>query len=379
MTRRGAQEGSIYRRADGLWVGAVHLGYRDGKRRRKAVYGKTRREVQEQVTVTLRAVQQGLPVPTERQTVDQYLSAWLVTARTALRPRTHESYADTVRLHIIPTLGGEQLAKLSPGQVQALLDAKLAGGLSPRTVQYIHAILRRALGQAYRWGIVPRNVASVVTPPRVPRVEVRPFDPDQARAFLSAMRGDRLEALYTVAIAVGLRQGEALGLRWRDVDLEAGSLRVCHSLQRIEGKLQLVEPKTARSRRTVSLPGVVVTALREHRVRQLQEHLLAGSRWQVSDQVFTSTIGTPLDGVTVTHRFQDTLRRLGMPHQRFHDLRHACASLLLAQGVSPRVVMETLGHSQISVTMNVYSHVIPALQRDAADRMDALLSSSGRV
>jgi len=191
------------------------------------------------------------------------------------------------------------------------------------------------------------------------------------------MRGHRLEALYTIAITVGLRQGEALGLRWQDVDLDAGSLRVRHSLQRIEGRLQLVEPKTERSRRTVSLPGVVVSALREHRVRQLQERLLAGSRWQESDYVFTSTIGTPLDGVTVTHRFQETLRRLGMPHQRFHDLRHACASLLLAQGVSPRVVMETLGHSQISVTMNVYAHVIPALQRDAADRMDALLTRSG--
>lgn len=223
MARRGAQEGSIYRRADGLWVGAVHLGYRDGKRRRKTIYGKTRREVQEQVTTTLRAVQQGLPVPTERQTVGQYLTAWLVTARATVRPRTHESYADTVRLHVIPTLGAEQLARLSPGQVQALLDAKLTGGLSPRTVQYIHAILRRALGQAYRWGIVQRNVAAVVIPPRVTRSEVRPFDPDQARAFLAAMRGDRLEALYTVAIACGLRQGEALGLRWQDVDMGAGS------------------------------------------------------------------------------------------------------------------------------------------------------------
>jgi len=159
--------------------------------------------------------------------------------------------------------------------------------------------------------------------------------------------------------------------------MEAGTLRVRHSLQRIDGTLQLVEPKTERSRRSVSLPGVVVSALREHRVRQIEERLLAGSRWRDGDYVFPSTIGTPLDGVTVTHRFQDALKRLGLPHQRFHDLRHACASLLLAQGVSPRVVMETLGHSQISLTMNVYSHVIPALQRDAADRMDALLTGSG--
>jgi integrase len=201
------------------------------------------------------------------------------------------------------------------------------------------------------------------------------MSPEQARAFLDLVRGDRLEALYTVALAIGLRQGEALGLQWNDIDLDTGTLSVRHALQRIGGKLQLVEPKTRLSRRTIAMPPIVVTSLRAHRARQLQERLWAGSRWQEGNYVFASRIGTPLDGTNVTHGLQATLIAAGLPRQRFHDLRHACASLMLAQGVHPRVVMETLGHSQISLTMNTYSHVIPSLQREAADRMEEVLAT----
>jgi integrase len=257
------------------------------------------------------------------------------------------------------------------------MKGKLAAGLSPRTVQYHHAILRRALGQAHRWGLVSRNVAKLVDPPRVRRPEIRPLTPEQARTLLEAARGDRLEALYTVALAVGLRQGEALGLRWDDIDLDRGWLTVRNALQRLGPGWQLVEPKTARCRRTIALPSVVAAALQSHRTRQLQERLWAGARWQENDFVFASRIGTPLDGTNVTRRFQQLLRRSGLPRQRFHDLRHACASLLLAQGVHPRVVMETLGHSQVGLTMNTYSHVIPALQREAATQMDAVLRAIG--
>lgn len=218
------------------------------------------------------------------------------------------------------------------------------------------------------WSVVHHPVG------RVPRYELTPLDPAQARRLLDVIRGDRLEALYTVALAVGLRQGEALGLRWEDVDLDAGMMNVRHALQRVDGRLVLVEPKSHTSRRTIALPAGTVAALREHRRRQLEERVLAGRRWQDQDLTFTTTIGTPLDGTAVTKRFQRLLAYAGLPRQRFHDLRHACASLLLAQGVHPRVVMEVLGHSQISLTMNTYSHVIPALQREAADRMEALLA-----
>lgn len=188
------------------------------------------------------------------------------------------------------------------------------------------------------------------------------------------MKGDRLSALYSVGMAIGLRLGEALGLRWTDIDLRRGLLKVEHALQRIKGKLQLVEPKTEKSRRTIRLPQVAVSALWGHQARQLEERTLAGTRWTDSGFVFTTTIGTPLDGTTVTHRFQKSLANAVLPRMRFHDLRHTCATLLLAQGVHPRIVMDILGHSQISLTMNLYSHVIPTMQAEVADRIDEILN-----
>ena len=177
---------------------------------------------------------------------------------------------------------------------------------------------------------------------------------------------------------MGLRQGEALGLRWRDIDLEMGYLRINKQLQRINGAFQLVEPKTPRSRRTVALPASIVVALREHEDRQLNEKRVAGERWEDSDLVFTTDRGRPLDGTVVSHRFHRILDQAGLPQRRFHDLRHSCATLLLVQGASPRVVMDVLGHSQIAQTMNTYTHVIPELRRDAANRMEALIANRER-
>jgi integrase len=209
----------------------------------------------------------------------------------------------------------------------------------------------------------------------VERFEIQPLTREEARQFLEVAREDRLGALYSVALTMGLRQGEALGLRWEDVDLEARLLHIRFQLQRIEGKgLQLVPPKTAPSRRTLAIPPTIIANLREHRARQLEERLLAGSRWTQSGLVFTTPIGTGLDGPNVTKSFQRLLMRAGLAHRRFHDLRHSCASLLLAQNVAPRVVMEVLGHSQISLTMNTYSHVLPELKREAAMQMEILLS-----
>ena len=245
------------------------------------------------------------------------------------------------------------------------------GGLSPRTVQYARAVLRKALNQALRWGLVPRNVATLVDPPRSKRHEIVFFAPDQANAFLDTARGDRLEALYRVALSLGLRQGEALGLRWEDVDLERGVLRVRVALQRIDGVPQLVEPKTPRSHRTIALPRPLAAHLRAHRTRQITERL-ACPRWQDWDLVFPSSVGTPLSPQNLTKRYKALLRDAGLPAMRFHDLRHSCASLLLAQGVPARVVMETLGHSQIGLTLNTYAHVMPELQRQAAEAMERL-------
>ena len=237
----------------------------------------------------------------------------------------------------------------------------------------MRAVLRAALTQAVRDGLIVRNPAGLSRPVRVEHREMTVLSPAQARTFLDAVRGDRLEALYSTALAVGLRQGEALALRWQDVDLEAATLRVEHGLQRIAGKVQLVPTKSTRSRRTVVIPGMVADALRAHRTRQLEERLLAGGRWHDDAYVFTSTIGTPIDASELRRAFAAVLRRAGLPVIRFHDLRHSAASLMLAQGVAPRGGTETLGHSSITLTMDTYSHVLPALQRQAADAIDRLL------
>jgi integrase len=273
----------------------------------------------------------------------------------------------------VPAFRRVPLAKLNAAQVQTFLN-ELADRASPQTVRNVHAVLRRALGQAMRWGILTRNPATLVDLPAARAYDVSGLSFEAARAVLEAVRGDRLEPLVTVALATGLRQGEALALRWTDVDLEGGTLTVRYTLQRAAGIVALAEPKTRRSRRRVTLPGFAVAALRRQRDWfQAQERRVAGREWREGGYVFTTTIGTPLHAGDVTKGFQRRLKAAGLPRMRFHDLRHGAATLMLAQGVHPRVVMETLGHSTIAVTMNIYSHVVPALQREAADRLDAAL------
>jgi integrase len=387
--RRGNGEGSIYQRAsDGLWLAVITVGYTEaGKPKRKSYSGRTRPEVAEKLKVALRDQQLGtLPTAPDRQVIGEYLEYWLENAaRRTVRARTHESYETIVRLYIAPEwrkagkdtrgLGKLRLAKLAGQDVEAWLNRLLARGLSARTVEYALTVLRRALGHAVKLGLIQRNVALLVDPPRVVQKEMRALTPQEARSFLDAVRGDPLEALYTVAVALGLRRGEALALRWQDVDMERGTLAVNGSLQRFGGKLQISETKTPRSRRTITMPTVVRDAFRAHRVRQLEQRM-AARKWQETGLVFTTSTGTAVEPRNVVRAFKAALQRAGLPDIRFHDLRHTAASLLLAQGVHPRVIMETLGHSQFGTTMNLYSHVTAELQRDAADRMDALLGTS---
>ncbi|HEV2066460.1 MAG TPA: site-specific integrase [Thermomicrobiales bacterium] len=372
-TRRGHHEGTIRQRPDGTWE--VRLSLAGG--RRKSLYAKTRREVQDKLRATQRDLDVGVDVGARQQTVGQFLTRWLEdTARPTIRPSTYASYAGHVHHHLIPALGHYPLAKLTPQHVQKLLNDKQQAGLSPRTVAYMRAVLRRALGYAVKWSLVSRNVATLVDPPRAVQKPVQPLSAAQVRILLDATKDDRLGPLIHVAIATGLRQGELFGLRWRDTDLDTGTLHVRYAMQRIDGVPTFVEPKTALSRRTIPLPPSAVAALRTQRLRQIEDRLLAGSRWQDWDLVFASGIGTPLDSRNVTTRFQRLLSKVGLPRQRFHDLRHCAASLLLAGGVPPRTIMGLLGHSQISLTMNTYAHLSPALERDAADRMETFLAKS---
>jgi integrase len=325
----------------------------------------------------VRATEAGVPIPPERGTVGQFLQEWLEgTVKTKVRSSTYTSYRDIVRLHLEPELGKVRLSKLTQTEVQRLLNQKLKEGLSPRRVDYIRAVLRGALNQALRWGRVSRNVAGLAHSPRIPKHEVEPLTPSQAAVLLDTVKGGRLETLCRVALALGMRQGEILGLSWDDVDLDEGVIHVRHSLQREDGTFVLVELKSDRSHRTIGpIPSDLIDALRAHRTRQAEDRL-ASDRWDNKwELVFTSPTGRPLHATDVTHALQALLERAGLPRKRFHDLRHTCASFLLAQGVSPRVVMEILGHSQISLTLDTYSHVLPAVQGDALAGLSKILRS----
>ena len=372
-TRRGRGEGSITRRADGRWMARVDLGWQDGKRRRKTLYGRTKREVQDKLRETLHRTEKGLPPVPEQETVGAFLRRWLEIIRSQLRPRTHKSYEQVVRIHLEPGIGRVRLAKLTPLDVSTWLESRRAAGVGGRTIHYARAVLRAALNQALKWGLVSRNVASLTEPPRYRAREIAPLTPEQTRKFLAAVADHRLEALFTVAVGLGLRLGEALGLPWDAVNLDAGTLSVRQTLERGGKQPRFGEPKSARGRRTIVLPRIVTAALRKHRTRQLQERLVAGQRWNDYGLVFTTEAGAPLDGCNVNRTFKAILQRAGLPAIRYHDLRHTAATLLLAQGVDPRTIMETLGHSQISLTLNTYAHVVPVLQREAAAKMDEIL------
>ncbi len=381
MHRRGRGEGSITRRRDGRWSAIVSLGYEGGKRARKTLYGHTKEAVREQLTKLLRDRDQGLPIRTGGQTLESYLTAWLANRKPSIRPRTYEFYESMVRLHIIPELGRLRIEKLAPEHVQPFLNRKLKSGLSPMTVKHIRAVLTIALKQATKWNLVARNAAALTDGPKIEREPVKPLDAEEARKLLDTLAGHSLEAFFSVSLAVGLRRGEALGLRWEDIDLDAAILRVNQSLQRVDGKLQLLPLKTKSSRRTIPLPEFVVAALRRQRARQAEYRLAAGQEWQgaADNLVFTSSIGTRLWPRNVDRSFKTALKAAGLARTKLHNLRHTAASFMLAQGVHPKVVQEVLGHSRISTTLDTYSHVTGGLMEEAARKIDALLAKQESV
>jgi integrase len=278
-----------------------------------------------------------------------------------------------VRVHISPTLGRVKLKNLTPAHVRSLCREKLDSGLAPRTVQYIHRTLSRALKQAVSDGLIPRNAAGSVKAPQPRSEEIRPLDREQVRAFLEAVSGDRLEALYVVAITAGVRAGELLGLKWEDVDLEAGMLQVRRTLSEARSGRIFEAPKSGKGRR-IRLTRMATEALRGHRKRQIEEKLRLGSLWQEDGLVFPSQVGTPIGGRNLIRHFKIRLGRAGLPSTfRFHDLRHTCATLLLRQGVHVKLVQELLGHGDVSLTLNTYSHVLPGMGDAAAGAMDEAL------
>jgi integrase len=378
MGRRGNGEGSIsYHKKSGLYMARFTVETPMGPKR-KAIYAKTRKEVSEKLSEALADRDKGLVFDGDREALGVYLERWLNdVVRDTVKENMLENYTYLVRRHIIPELGQVRLRDLKPDQVRRLYREKLDTGLSNRTVQLIHTTLRKALQQAVSDGILPRNVCEAVKAPRRVKKEMQTLSPTQARAFLKTAKGDRLEALYVLAISAGLREGELLGLRWGDVDLEQGKLRVLKQLTRTKNGLSFTEPKRGKTR-VVRLTGTAGAALKVHKALQNEERLKAGSLWQDDDLVFTSTIGTPVDVGNLTYRsFRPLLKRAGLPRIRVHDLRHTAATLLLGKGVHPKIVQEMPGHSTITQTMDTYSHVLPDMQDEAVGAMEATLFRKG--
>jgi len=356
-------------------VSSVSLGYDgNGKRRRRTVYGKTKQEVQEK----LRRLQGDAfaGVQADRQRVADYLAGWL---ETVVRPNrsanTYQSYEGVIRNHVAPHIGGTRLTQLTSDHVQGLYAALQKAGAGDRTRQLAHAVLHRALQSAVE-SKPPKmtfNPCDYVEAPRLPEGKVQrvePYTVAEVRLLLTAAAGHRLEALFVLAVFSGMRQGELFGLRWPDIDLDAGAVSVRHNLEEIRGALTLKEPKSGRARR-VDLPPLAVTALCEHRVRMLAERHVRGP-------VFCDTFGGWLRKSNFLRNvFRPLIRRAGVPVRRFHDLRHTSATILLGLGVHPKVVQERLGHSNISITLGTYSHVAPTLQKEAAAKLDRLFRRTG--
>ena len=373
--RRGNGEGTITRRKDGRWEARYTADTGTGPKR-KVLYGKTRAEAAEKLTKAMADRDGGLVFDTNNQTVGEYLARWLNdSVRGSVKPITFESYERLVRVHIVPALGRVKLKNLSPAHLQAFYRNRLDAGLSPRTVRYLHALMHRSLKQALRWNLVHSNVAKAVDPPKMPRADMRAMSPKQTRLFLEAAREDRLEALYVLAVHCGLRQGELLALRWEDVDLETGTLRVSRTLSRTKDGPIFTAPKTAKSRRTVRLTTGAVEALKRHSERQAEEIVRMDTLYQDQGLVFASEVGTPLNRHNVNFRsFKPLLERAGLPNIRFHDLRHTCATLLLGRSVHPKFVQELLGHATIAITLDTYSHVLPNMGDQASRAMEDVLS-----
>jgi integrase len=369
--KRGNSEGSISKRADGRWMARLTL---EGGER-KTLYTKTRQEAARRLAAAIRDRDMGVPIVGERQTVEHYLSTWLSDIRPTIRPRSWVRYEELVRLHLLPSLAGTILPRLTAQQLQTLYSAKLAEGLAPATVGRLHAVVRRALGEATRLGLTQRNVATLVRAPRPAGHEMHVLTPSQARVLLSSIVGDPLEALYVLALTTGMRRGELLALHWSEIDLEGGFLQVRWTLQHMAGGVYvLTPPKTARSRRKIALTTRAIKALDKHRSRQLAKRDAAKEAWHEEDFVFTNAIGHPIRGNHILQRnFAPLLVKAGLPAIRFHDLRHTAATLLLLRGIHPKVVSEMLGHSTISMTLDTYSHVLPDMQKDATAALDRLL------
>ena len=373
--------GSLLKRGE-TWSYVLYLGRGpDGKKQQKWVGGfRTRREAEAALTEALERVRTATWADPGRQTVGDYLEDWLTAVRPSLRSSTATSYEHTLRKWVIPRIGHLRLGALTSAKLSALYGELLKSGrhdgksgLSTRSVAYTHRIVTHALKDAISWGLLTRNPATHVDPPRVARPEMKVWTQKEVQRFLASVADDRLYALWTVLLATGLRRGEALGLRWDDVDLDRRRLSIQRAVTVVDYEIVVSEPKTARGRRSVSIDPTTAAVLAAHRKRQLEESMAWGPAWQDSGYVFTTEDGRVLHPQRVTQVFKRLANEAGLPPIRLHDLRHTAATLALTAGIHPKVVSERLGHATVGITLDTYSHVGEGLQEEAAARVAGLI------
>jgi integrase len=369
MLRRANNEGSIYpHKKNGKKVGyrGAYTSHTAGGPKRRYVSGKTREEVRRKLAKAMGDRDSGLVFDAGNLTVGEYMDRWLRDVKDTVRQSTHERYGYAIGPHIKPAIGRIKLKDLTSAQVRWFYRDRLDYGLAPATVHKLHVVLHKALNAAVSDGLIPRNPTASLKLPRIIKEEIDPLDQEEARRLLKAADGDRLQALYVLALNTGMRQGELLALKWDDVDLERGVLRVRRTLSRTGNAYVFSEPKTKKSRRTIKLTAGAVRALRDHLSRQLEEMERMGSLYQPGGLVLATRTGTIINPSNLRSRsFKPLLERAGLRQIRFHDLRHTCATLLLSSNVNPKIVSEMLGHVSIAITLDTYSHVLPTMQESA--------------
>jgi integrase len=374
-------KGHIRERSPGHW--AIIIDIPDpltGKRRRKwHSFKGTKRQAQIESARLISAVQGGSYLEPTKTTLAAFLARWLDHVKSQVSPKSHERYSGIVNQNIVPAIGSVAVTKLKPAQISAAYSNALAsgrrdgtGGLSPRTVGHMHRVLKQALGQAVRWELLTRNPADAVDPPMVDWAPMQTYDLPQTAELIDAVRGTPMFIPALLAVLCGLRRGEICALRWRNVDLITGQLSVVESLEQTKAGLRFKSPKSGKGR-TVALSATMIDALQSHRLDRAQDMLKLGAPLSADDLVLAHADGSVFQPIYVSQHWARTIRKTRLAHLRFHDLRHAHATHLLANGVHPKVASERLGHSKVGITLDLYSHVIPGMQEDAAATVDQAL------
>ena len=381
--------GSIQKRGKDSWRLVFDL-ERDhaGKRKQKAVtFRGSKRDAEAELSRILAEIESGGFVDAGNITVAEYYERWLAHVATKTSAKTHERYDEIIRLGIAPNLGTIKLSSLRPIHIQTFYaealnsgSAQRTGGLSARTVLHYHRILSQGLKQAVKWQLLPRNPAEAVEPPRPVQKEMLVLDGDQIARLIDAVTGTTLYMPTLLAVSTGMRRGEILASRWSDIDLDRGMLSVAQTLEKSrKGGLQFKQPKTKRSRRNITLPQITIHALKKHRVETAKILLRLGTGWNENGLVCARLDGSPINPNTLTSGFASLMRRTDIPKVTFHGLRHTHATQLFKEGVHPKIVQERLGHSTVAVTLDLYSHVMPGMQEDAAKKVDrALMAALGK-